>query len=81
MTHTNTNSNGVYIREANIDDRFTLSEVDYILGAIQVLEREVSTAHSSEPQERLLRMYTLLARAVADERQGKVTMIGVPDGY
>lgn len=56
-----------------------MTEVDYILGAIQVLEREVSTAHSSEPQERLLRMYTLLARAVADERQGKVTMIGVPE--
>lgn len=55
-----------------------MNEVDYILGAIQVLEREVSTAHSTEPQERLLRMYTLLARAVADERQGKVTTIGVP---
>lgn len=58
-----------------------MAEVDYLLGAIQVLEREVSTAHSVEPHERLLRMYALLARAVADERQGKITMIGVPSGY
>lgn len=77
MVHNNTNKHGANSREASIGDRFTLNEVDYILGAIQVLEREVSTAHSTEPQERLLRMYTLLARAVADERQGKVTTIGV----
>ena len=61
-------------------DRTTLvSEVDYLLGALNVVKQEITTSrNSTDVYERLCTLTDLLVGAIQKERTGEVNYIPLP---
>lgn len=61
--------------EVRIDADANMKEVDYLIGAVQVLEKEAATSRQVDSSIRLFRMQSELLQALLRERAGDIRYI------